>query len=57
MKVGNLIRHKDDRHDQYYVVIEIVFGRFKIRHTQSGWETWPNVSAHWEVVCESRHTV
>ena len=57
MKVGDLIRHEDDRRDQFYVVIEVVFNRFKIRHIQSGWETWPNVSAHWEVVCESRHTV
>ena len=54
MKVGDLIRHEDDRRDQFYVVIEVVFNRFKIRHIQSGWETWPNVSAHWEVVCESR---
>ena len=54
MKVGDLIRHEDDRPDQFYVVIEVGVGRFKIKHTQSGWEHWRSVAARWEKVCESR---
>ena len=54
MKVGDLIRHEDDRRDQFYVVIEVGVGRFKIKHTHDGWEHWRSVAARWEKVCEAR---
>ena len=53
MKVGDLIRHEGDRPDQFYVVIEVGVGRFKIKHTRDGWEHWRSVAARWEVVCGS----
>jgi len=55
MKVGDLIRHIDDRPDQFYVVIKLASdGRFKIKHTHDGWEHWRSEAACWEKVYESR---
>jgi len=58
MKVGDLIRHKDDRRDQFYVVIECgSTGAVKIKHTELGWEHQlytMSMSEKWEIVCESR---
>ncbi len=57
MKVGDLVRHIDDRRDQFYVVIEEgETGLVKIKHTEIGWEHWLQVARaqQWEVVCESR---
>ncbi len=57
MKLGDLVRHIDDRRDQFYVVIEEGEAGFvKIKHTEVGWEHWLQVAKaqKWEVVCESR---
>ena len=57
MKIGDLIRHEDDRPDQFYVVIEEgETGLVKIKHTEIGWEHWLQVARaqQWEVVCEAR---
>ncbi len=58
MKVGDLIRHKDDRRDQFYVVIENSGYLVKIKHTERGWEHWlytmTSETQQWEIVCESR---
>jgi len=58
MKVGDLIRHKDDRRDQFYVVIENNGGMTKIKHIKHSWEHWlytrTSEVQQWEIVCESR---
>ena len=57
MKVGDLIRHEDDRRDQFYVVIDdygfTTMSR-KIKHVTSGWVHFLCSTEQWEVVCESR---
>jgi hypothetical protein len=57
MKIGDLIRHVDDRRDQFYVVIEEGNnGLVKIKHTEIGWEHWLYTTTspeQWEVVCGS----
>ena len=56
MEVGDLIRHTDDRLDQFYVVVDHTFdSKVKIKHVESGWVNFLDPTAQsnmkqWEVV-------
>ena len=56
MEVGDLIRHTDDRLDQFYVVVDHTFdSKVKVRHIESGWvhlldPTTQSNMKQWEVV-------
>ena len=55
MKVGDLIRHKDDRLDQFYVVIDdygFTSMSRKIKHIPSGWVHFLSSTEQWEVVSD-----
>ena len=57
MKVGDLIRHEDDRLDQLYVVIDdygFTSMNRKIKHIPSGWVHFLCSTEQWEIVCEAR---
>ena len=56
MEVGDLIRHTDDRRDQFYVVVDHTFdSKVEIKHVESGWihfldPTLQSNMKQWEVV-------
>ena len=56
MKVGDLIRHKDDRLDQFYVVIDdygFTSMSRKIKHVKSGWVHFLSSTEQWVVVASN----